>query len=298
MKKITSIVVLALIGCNSAFSFKSDIFSYDTNLGNPGYLHVAIQGNGWRAEDIKEEHSPFHQGLFNNLEVMKGFADGQVRKPEDTAKRITTAWIPRFAKGQPHGGLSLFDDQNQLIGCIVGGGGERAGASEIAATLSQEAQWKKLASDLTEKTVTIWAPEVRRIGLGIDLTEQEASIKKAFCCFMEKPLEWLDATASPSNVASWYPMVQNGFQPAVWKRAERIIDLTTGPFEGAGDSDLAVQYQEMEKYILEKSFTGEDPIPAGQRLCLVDHRGKEWTLSKHERWNRLKFHFEYQVTLK
>lgn len=177
-----------LLGLGQAQAFQSEIFSYDAQDGNPGYLHVAMQGNGWRIEDIKELHSPFHQNLFNNPEVMSGFADGQVRAPEATHKRIIESWIPRFQKGQPHGGLSLFNGEDQLIGCVVGGGGEREGTSEIAATLDKSVWHTGIAADLAEKTVTVWAPEVRRIGLGIGLTEQDVAIKNAFCCFMGKPL--------------------------------------------------------------------------------------------------------------
>lgn len=287
---------------------RSEIFSYDTSMGAaPGYLHADIKRGNWTANDITAEDISFTQALFANDRVMSGFADGQVRETDATVKRVMESWIPRFAKGQPHGGLTVRVDGKEAASAVAGLG-DRVGTSEIALAISPDYQDGKLAMGLCETLVKLWAPDVRRIGLGVGLTERDMPIVNAFRCFggdsdapKTKVLRQLDATASPSNVGSWLVLTRNGFTPARCGLVADydIIDLTTGGFEFSGGQDkFKENYKGLEAYVLATYFDtskATNPIAAGQRCILISPDGTEFTLSKHIKWDRLKFHWELQV---
>ena len=283
----------------------SEIFSYDTPLGMPGYLHVQLKGQTakreeWSAQGVELLDIPFYQDLFNDESVMSNFGDGQQRTRESTTAKVTQTWLPRFAAGQPHGALTVFNATGKRIGFTLGGGGDREGTSELAQAYSRDVWGQGIGKSVRETIVNDWAPEVRRIGLGHGLQETEAAIAKSFQCFAGKPLDQLDATASPRNVASWKILLRQGFQPAVCEvdTEVEVIDLLSSVFEGQGDDEVE-DYKQMEDHVLKTYFTQEAPsLVSGKRYPFVDHRGFVWTLSKHSRFGRLKFHFERKIEAK
>lgn len=195
--------------------FQSDIFTYD-DVKNAKGLHVTLKGNNWQATDVKEQDIAFHQQLFSNPQVMAGFADGQTRTPNSTKQRVSGIWLPRFQNGQPHGGMTVSNlEDKKNFGHIVAGGGEGAGVSEIAYSYMPAYWGKGMGYAVLEAIVNPWAIEVRRIALGEGLDElQDANIIKKFNCFGGQPLNRFDATASPSNTASYRILEKCGFKAA------------------------------------------------------------------------------------
>jgi hypothetical protein len=208
--------------------FNSEIFEYE-NPGQATGLHVRLLGEGWQGKDIKASHIKFHQDLFGNPFVIQGFADGQIREAEGVKSRCLMSINDRFAKGFPHGLLTISDTETGTpFMHIIGGGGDRAGTSEIAYAMLPEYQGKKFGTKVVSSFVQDWAPEVRRIGLGNGLDPlADEKIIKAFQCFEGKALDQLDATASPSNVASWRILDGLSFQAAVndLENSESHIDF-------------------------------------------------------------------------
>lgn len=119
----------------------------------------------------------------------------------------------------------------------------------------------------------------------------DAKIIKAFHCFGDKPLDQLDATASPSNPASWKILVNVGFKPATcgleWPEA--TIDYDHKEF----DSFKAME-DELLTLFEPSSNINSRPLSPGKRYCMIDPEGKIRTVSKHPRWKRMKYHFEHK----
>lgn len=278
--------IISLLIHHLSWGMQPTIFTWEDSSSQ---VHSTLRGtlpeNNWYAEDFKMEDLLFHQSLCNNQTVMGCYGDGQVRTPESTLKRVEP-WAERFEKGQPHGGMTVFQLENKApIGFIVAGVGDGAGVSEVAYAYMPEVWGKGIGNNVVEKIVTEWAPEVRRIGLN----------NVNFQCFGGKVLERLDATASPSNPASWKILVKNNFHRAIsGTSGERlVIEVDRDKCHNLGKID----YKAMETHVLEKYFSeeAEQHLEEGVRYLMKDPEGKERTLSKHKGFKRLKYHFEYDV---
>lgn len=281
-----------------ASQFASEIFSFNNQAEATG-LHVKLSGKfntgSWTAREIHSEDISFHQELFDNETVMRGFADGQRRDVNLTKSRCEDSINNRFGKGHPHGLMMVLGNGEQRAMHMVAGGGDRPGTSEIAYAILPEFWRQGLGKSVVTAIVNEWAPEVRRIGLGQKLNEQvDANIRQAFQCFGGKELDQLDATASPSNVASWKILAGLGFEPAqcnVPNPEEIIVDYDHKDFGGS----LKQNYESLETELLALFKDGEEAsqqLKAGQRYVMIDLDGKKRVFSKHTRWDRIKFHFE------
>jgi hypothetical protein len=269
--------------------FESDIFSYEDPL-KAQRLHVSLKGDNWRAEDIKLDHTLFHIELFGNPTVMVGFADGQIRSAESVTTRVKNSVEERFGKGSPHGLLTVVDQLNKPFMHIVAGGGDRPGTSEIAYAMMPDYWNKKYGEKVITKMVYEWAPEVYRIGRGIRLDPlSQINIIRAFQCFGGKPLDQLDATASPSNPASWKILVKTGFEAAQsdLESQEVVIDYDQREF-----SSLKNMENELLKLFEPATALDYQPLLPGKRYSMIDPEGNLRTISKHTRWERMKYHFE------
>jgi RimJ/RimL family protein N-acetyltransferase len=277
----------------------STIFSYNEEnklsvqlSGTATSSADAAQQYQWSMRAVNGEDVPFYQGLFANPTVMSMFADGQVRSAADTRKRAEDVWIKRFKDGQPHGGMTVLNNKGQLIGNLVAGLGDEPGVSEIAYTYIPEVWGKGVGKSTVRAIVEEWAPEVRRIGLGLaQETFATPEAIRCFQCFGKQALSRLDATASPANKASWRILAANGFTAAQYKLSSTAaqIDFSSRDFADA---------QEMENEAL-KNFDPlhtPQPLAPGVRIRMVDPDGVLQTVSKHTKYDRLKYHFERSVT--
>lgn len=308
---------LLLLSTSALTASQSNVFTFQDN----GSVSVSLSGTtktglAWVAEDVKEGHIPFQQILFGDADTMSGFAGGSVRSPESVDVRVKTQWLPRFRSGQPHGGLTVFlkDSTSSLpIGHVVAGGGDRDdvyGVSEVAYSfLPNTAGPKKdgyggfydlnhqnvtlwgqgFGSSIVEKIVTVWAPEVSRIGHGKGMDEvQEMPIIQNFQCFNGKPLGRLDATASPKNPGSWKILDRYFSSARARLDSHTVIDWDQKDFSSFGEME--------EAFLKLYEVTARDgPLTPGVRYKFIDPDGKPRTVSKHPDYQCLKYHFEHLV---
>lgn len=280
---------LGLLFCSASNAvFHSEIFTYE-DPHNAKNLHVSLAGTYWKARDVQETDIPFYQDLFQDPVVMAKYGNGRVYTPAETEESLRTRSIPRFQNGHPHGALTVFDPDSpepKPIGYVVAGAGGAAGVSEIAGAGLDSYWGRRIGSEVMNTLLETWAPEVRCIGLGNGLDEQDANIIKAFKCFDEKELERFDATASPSNPGSWRIMERFKFQPAAFNvpKADPVLDLDGREFE----TPLA-----LETHIV--NFFEENSLEPGVRYRMVDTNGALRTFSKHKDFQRIKYHFERKV---
>jgi hypothetical protein len=300
---LTSILTTICLSAGAYGStFESHIFSYEAkgvNSSTLPRLHVNLQHERWMAEDIKEQHIPFHQALFGNAEVVKGFADGQTRDPEAVKSRCLNSINDRFGKGHPHGLLVVNNKENSKpFMHAVAGGGDRAGTSEIAYAMEVDYHGKGYGREVVSAVVQECAPEVRRVGLGQNLdplNDFDSKVIKVFQCFGGQALDQLDATASPSNTPSWRILIGLGFQAAQCD----VVDLeAVASFD---NKEINVkskeEYAAIETELLKRfdPIHSDRPLVKGQRYRMIDTDGNVRTFSHHDKWNRIKYHFEKKV---
>lgn len=270
----------------------SSIFSYEDG-SNQLRVHlqgVTSKGHSWSARDVRREDIPFLQELFADKNVMINFGNGLPRSHQSTAQRVANIWIPRFMQGHPHGALIIFDDKGKPIGHVIAGGGDRPGTSEIAYAFITEVWRKGIGNSVVNEIVNTWAPQVRQLAFD---TDDKA---KLFRCFGGEPLNQLDATASPSNVASWKILLIQGFTAAQYglDKSAPVIDLSSD------DNFLGDPYNEiedcrlMEQYVL-KFFLEQRHLLPSKRYTFIDHKNRTFTISFDPRFKRLEYHFEKVV---
>jgi len=280
----------------SAPKFTSSIFSHKDPVTAQN-LRVSLKGDNWTAEDIKTEHTDFHIALFGNPTVMAGFADGQVRDADSVRKRVKDSIEERFGKGKPHGLLTVCDDQKKPFMHVVAGGGDRSGTSEIAYAIVNELDgvkyWGKgYGTKVLTKVVQEWAPEVYKIGHGT-YPGANSKIVTAFQCFGgkegSKALDQLDATASPSNPASWKILDKLAFEPAKCNLESTTVVID---YEHKEFASLITMEEELLKLYDASTTSLGKTLEPGKRYRMIDPDGKVRTVSKHARGNRMKYHFE------
>lgn len=284
LRVISCIVFSSIPLFASDSNFKSNIFTFDDDKEAKG-LQVSLKGDTWTAQNIQWKDLEFHQSIFSDPNVMKNFADGQVRTLESVQNRFKDSIERRFAQGHPHGLLTVKDNETSYpLMHAVAGGGDRPGTSEIAYAMPEENQGKKLGTKVVTSLVKEWAPEVRRIGLGNDLDlVKDAKIIQSFNCFGNVALNQLDATASPVNIASWKILERTGFRAAQCK-TEYLADFETTNVE---------TYFDLNAKLMTLFDSNTSPnLPVGKRFSFTDHEGKLRTFSKHTQYEKLKFHFE------
>lgn len=267
-------------------AFRSSTFNYEDPI-KAERIHVTLKGETWLAEDVKPQDTPFFASIYSDATIMSKFAGGVTRSKQDAevyAAGRVKVWTDRFTNGQPHGGLIVKNLDGHSIGHIVAGGGDEPGASEVAYFLTPGNWGHHLGTQLVNTIVTIWAPEVVSVGRG-----NHGEVTKKFQCFGGLPLSRLDATAGPSNPASWKILVKNGFQAAksrvVTPEGEYIIDL-----DGKDFAYPAVEQEVLKLFQLQDGGTA---LLEGTRYRMVDTGGDEKTVSYHKAYDCLKYHFEY-----
>jgi RimJ/RimL family protein N-acetyltransferase len=275
--------------------FKSSIFSYH-DLNNPININAYLQSTNWYAKTTtSNDKNLIQNNIWNNPEIMKYFRDGRVRTPDETSPQFNM-WLDRSKKGQPHGGLTIYNknidnkDIEEKIAYIIAGGGDNPGASEIAGAGLSEYTKRGIGSDVLHKIVTEWAPEVRRIGLAknLDSTKYEKIIKN-FQCFGGQVLERIDSTTSFDNPLSMKILLKNGFKPA----QNQVDKESLINFEQKKIDNSSKEFIEELKKLYNPAF-GVPLIP-GKRYPLLNHHGNIQIFSYKEDWNCFKCHYEYKV---
>jgi RimJ/RimL family protein N-acetyltransferase len=279
-----------------SWGVESTVFIWDMESSMvSSKLSGTLAENNWYAKSIESNDREFYQSLFSDECVMSTFAEGQVRSKEHTDARVKL-WLSRFEKGQPHGSMTVFDVQtHQPLGHIIAGGGDEPGVSEVAYAYAQAAWGKGIGTNALYQIVNLWAPEVRRIGLGIGFNEHDVPVMNAFKCFSGEVLKRLDATTNPSNVASCKILLKNGFERAQSRveEGQGIIELD---YDAIYEREKSNSHK-IEEFIIQKYYSQEanDPLEEGKRYLMIDNQGNERTFSKHKGYQKIKYHFEYHL---
>lgn len=275
----------------SDLSLRSDIFWYEDNI-EAKKLHVSLIGSWWQAEDVKWDHLAFHQSLFSNPKLMTYYAEGKAYSPQSVSLRFQNSIEEIFAQGYPTGMLTIKDLKNPsifLMYAMMRESLERSGSATLSLVISMEHQEKRLGSDFLSSVVNEWAPEVRRIGLGLNIDNK--NIIKAFQCFGGKELEVLEATVSPANIRSLKCFDKLNFQTNYYK----IDSSFTFDFSL---KEITPEELENNLYELYDPIKTEKPLIVGKRYCLIDMNNKKRVFSKHSVFKTVKFHFEKTVEIK
>lgn len=293
---VSLVVFLSIVAfVSNSQAFKSDVFSYDDTHNAKG-LHTCLGGKAkgdrqisWRAREVQEKDIPFHEDFFSDPILMSYFANGQPRTREVTRKKIQQRWIQeRFQQGHPFGGLTVLcsvGGEERECGHIIIGKGQEPGVTALTYGVGKEFQGQKLASSFVDKVINVWAPEVRRIGMGIDLGDEEAKIKEAFL-FTGQPLRSIYATASPANIPSWKILDTMGFKAAPVEVLEPI-DLS------AQGSLTPQQVNEYLESLYEPAAS--TLLQAGKRYRCILADGTIRTFSVHPGYKHARYHFEYNL---
>ena len=272
----------------------SDLFSVEEIEGKK-YLHVEFQveiaGKIFDVRNVQESDKAFYEQWFGNKEIVEHYGDGQPKDAKWVGERFD-AWNKRFYAGQPHGGLTVVDNETKKpIGQVVAGGGSE-GAAELAAVFDVSWQNKLICTHLLDAVVKIWAPEVRKIGLkgakdsGLD-----------FRCFDPKNiskdphpgvLRRLDSTYSPLDTASAKALKRAGFVMAMTHlSADKAFDLSA--------TELSCTNMEDLEEITRRFFDVDIGRVANQRYKFIDRDGEEHTLSFKENFGSFRFHVEKEI---
>jgi len=301
MKFITRLVLLSLGPFFTQTSYavlNSEIFTCDETG-----LHAHLLTEKLEGRELKRENLPFYQNLFTDPRAMKSFghgvkpeeltAEGKFTEAEVTArgntieKYVLTLWLPRLEQGSPHAPMVFYarDESKPTVHCAVGPGASEPGVGTLGYVVDPDQQGKGYASCTVHSIVNEWSAEVRRIGLGIGLDEiQDQNIIAAFCCFKDRPLERLDATATPSNGASIHILEKNGFTAAP-SLAEHSYALETME----DPSGTAVEDQLVKLY--DAAHT-PNPLTPGLRYAFNDSNGSPRTFGKDLDYGCIKYYFE------
>lgn len=290
MKFFATLSLAAITTFQASAAFESDIFTVEDPNGN---VTVSLSGDTWCAREVRDGDIPSYQALFGDPVVMANYGNGKVRTPEYVEGTLTNMWLPRFANGHPHGSLSVFNTTDpsvdpQFMGFIVAGGGDGPGVSEVAYAYHTDFWGQGYGTALLKSVVETWAPEVRRVGLGVGLDPQtDQAIIDKFKCFGGEVLYRMDATASPSNPGSWKVLTKVGFTNAstgVASIDEYILDMD--------GSDALVEDCLQPLFDASQSDT---PLLPNTRYLMVDGDGNLQTVSYKNRWECFKYHFELQL---
>lgn len=299
---LTTVITTTFVSTSLiASSFNSAIFSFDDPANATG-IHVSLSGDAWTGREFQARDTKDYVNIRLNPVIMSQYANGQVVPESETLKRIATVWEPRLKAGQPHSVNSIFVD-DKFVGFTGAGGGSRSGVAEWYIIIGDpyysetsaegylpNPMWGKgIGKSVATTIFGEWAPEVRRIGLGIDLDESNAKIQKAFCCFGGKALESIEATAS--NPASMKILTRGGFGPETVGVVATDINLDFTTRDDVATSKAFDEYL----FKLFDSFLTANPLVPGTLYQLTDPDGQKRTFTLSEKYNRLKYYYTRKV---
>jgi ribosomal-protein-alanine N-acetyltransferase len=137
-------------------------------------------------ESNEVEHNNY-AALFGDKNVMEKYGTGQTKPKEEIQKRIDDVWVRRWKAGDPYSGLSVSkSDNDDFLGHIILGHGDRAGESELAYLFHQSAWGKGYGTEAVTAVVRGYAP---------------ATVQQGYTLNGE-PLRTIVATARVDNPAS------------------------------------------------------------------------------------------------
>jgi hypothetical protein len=224
MLKLLQVVVcfslILTLGSEGKSVFEPKIFSYE-NLEEPKGLRISIHGEGWEARHVDRFRFdvPFYTQIAADPNTVRGLSARTNLSKEGTAAKLAT-WTQRLKKGQPTVSMTFLDSQtDKKIGYIEVCVGKYPSVAELGYCFTPEA-WEMYAENIFQTMVNQWAPEVNRIGRGVDLRVGDEKIVNSFQCFIgegqtdssvSKSLRCVDTFASLAYPRSWEIFDRSGF---------------------------------------------------------------------------------------
>jgi RimJ/RimL family protein N-acetyltransferase len=242
---------------------------------NPnGYLETELWGENWIARNATAEDAAFVKRIYKDDEIMKWYGAGSCQDDTDIMRQTLDLWLPRFASGQPHGGLIVesIEDRHPL-GFVMGGYSGEPGVASIAYAYTSDVWGKGIGSSVLATMANQWAHEVKRIG---------------FRSYVREPLKRFDGTVSPENVASIRLLEKTGFTHAQPSTDTIQIDLSQNPEESQEVSNQKI----MDLY---NSSLTTTPLARGVRYALLDSKGNLRCFSVPEKYLAVKYHFSLNL---
>eukprot|EP00045_Choanoeca_perplexa_P016566 m.224641 g.224641 ORF g.224641 m.224641 type:complete len:269 (-) comp17294_c0_seq1:2350-3156(-) len=246
-------------------------------------IPLLIRGKRFALKSCTITDGPFLEGLFADPVSMKTFADGNVRTPAETQKRIADVWLPRFEHGQPHGPFIIWNEETEQpypVGFIVAGTSEYPGFSELAYIISPAYWGQGIASSATQAIVTLWGQYVRQKGLEGD---------ERCTVFLGQVLRGFVATASPSNPGSWRVLEKAGLEKMTTTlngKALPTLEIEQTSLMGLRGDTL---WQAYEEHVLSQLALARDRGACKEDMFVTSTPdGHKVSMQVSERFGRLK----------
>ena len=259
-------------------------FSWENPTLGTG-LRVSYQQSNWRIRETQTQDKQFYQSLLGNPDFMKYIHAGKPLNP-DFVSTCVEDWVNKFSEGNPSSRL-LIEQEHESVGFVQLTSFESPGLGKLQVGISPKVQGKGLGKAAIGFIVNEWGPAVRKHGLGLSIKKGNASIQK-FQCFKNEPLQYIYASARPSNQASWQCFKYFGFKPSPATNQSTQISL---------ENYEQTQHGSIEEFLLKHHFSpgATNPLQPNERYEMIDEHGGVKTLSFVTDYNSLRYHFEKKV---
>lgn len=119
-------------------------------------------------QSTSEDYANYIQ-IYGNPLVMKTFATGQTKTPEEMMKRIQNIWLKRWNQNDPYAALSVFTQQpEKFIGVAILGHSDKPKESEIAFLLLPEFWNQKYATEAVSALIFAYSSVTRAEHFSMD----------------------------------------------------------------------------------------------------------------------------------
>jgi hypothetical protein len=233
---------------SSAQAVDEKLLAWDDHESGTGLRifakRVDQQYRPWIVRETQLKDTPFYQGLFSDVGVVKTMGNGSIKSPKKVAEYVKSG-VDNFAKGVPSGRMTIEQDEEAVGYVHLGRYPKRPGVGHIERAFAPAVQGKGLGKAALGFIVKEWAPLVRKIGLQQDSEAPLPAIDK-FRCFEGEALKLIYTTARPSNPASWKCYKYFDFYPS--QPTETVSTISCEGWEGS-------QHGPLEQHIIDKYFS-------------------------------------------
>jgi RimJ/RimL family protein N-acetyltransferase len=181
--KFLSFLIPVFLFCTSFDPIPKDI-QVEITSSDTRALDVRIQTPRLTLRSAQTSDFDAYCSLYCNEETMTYYVRGTPKTPEWVTSRLS-CWVQRWIDGDPFSALAIFKEE-EFIGHIVMGYGDRPGQSEIAFVILPEYWMRGYGTEAVEAVLKHYAPEIAR---------RQVKVNGA-------PLEVVEATTKPDNIAA------------------------------------------------------------------------------------------------
>lgn len=184
------------------------------SLNQQGFLQALFNIDDYTLRTIKSDDFEIFKQLWTDKELMKYYANGS--GDETSATNRFNTMIERVQTNNPMAWLTVCK-KNKVLGFMGIGISttQEVGDGQFIFFLAKEAHNQGIGSKLVAFAITIFGPELKRLGL---LNFKE------FNCFLYAPLTKIFACAHDKNIYSIRILDNAGFKPAYIYGTEKTIN--------------------------------------------------------------------------